>query len=660
MKKGLKSLLTLVLLVTILVPSTVIVLTGIAASSSKATEIKTDEVTTLGYARSSGLEVIINDCVKILQSIARLPETAETARRNYSAVSGEVDRIFANAVAAKDPHLLDIIVMNSEGTIYMDYSTKSPGVFFPGFSEVDNLAKNQTFKSNINENNGTFFVLTGITDGEELLGYIAMVFSTDIFLEYLINCYHDGNCREKNVFITDRKGTAVNFDGNSITRTSEISLPGVKEIINNAVGGVGAREFENVSSSSYIGAYGNIGGVANGWYWYSLFPVSDIDTFPATVRITVIIITAITLIFLLFMFNIVRKVTGPLGEIISKMRRINEGETHERIKVEGDGEYAYISETFNETMNEVLMSGELHRSISELADNMLFEWDFKKSTLYISDNFMNMFEIDPEKATLLNGRFIDYLMEKDDSERFKVDVNKMLRTGESLSGEYQVTTKFKSIIWVSIRAHCIKDRLDEILRVVGVITNINNEKTLSLQLAEKASYDFLSGLYNRATFMRELQNEITRHVGSRVALIFIDVDDFKNINDTYGHDIGDEIIKHVARVIKEKLKGVGFAGRFGGDEFVMCVTDELAIISIGRIAQETLDIFSLGYNYEEMGIVLPVKASLGIAIAPEHGKDNETLLAAADEAMYNVKKNGKHAYQIYNPIDNVMTNQLMN
>ena len=217
-----------------------------------------------------------------------------------------------------------------------------------------------------------------------------------------------------------------------------------------------------------------------------------------------------------------------------------------------------------------------------------------------------------------------------------------------------MTTKNGSLLWFSIRALCVTDRLGEPLRVIGVVTDIDSEKKLELQLSERASYDFLSQLYNRSTFERELKSEIERSAHSKVAVLFIDVDDFKFINDRFGHSVGDEVIKYVAGCIKQRVKGSGFAGRFGGDEFVLCITDPKQIEEIESLSLDLIDELYEGYHSELANVSINVKASIGIAFYPEHGDDSNKVVAAADEAMYFVKKNGKANYHIYQPEDSEM------
>ncbi|MDR2558261.1 MAG: diguanylate cyclase [Oscillospiraceae bacterium] len=662
MKIGLKPLLSVVLLATILIPAGAAVFTGVSAAAQQHTQVTTAEVHALSYAQAVGLDVVVDECAISLHSLARFEEIKLTAGGNFNAVRDEVVRLF-DSVTAASPHLLNVIIIDVNGTVRID-AFENAGAHFGAFAEAEELSRSETLISNItiaDPNYGgenTFFVLTHINEDEVILGYICMVYSTEIFKDYLRT--RDLFAGEGNFFVTDRKGTALWIDNSPVVRQGQANSPPLNELISNTITTV-RRDVDSgtIDSATYIGAYGTINGnknnIKNGWFWYGTFPVSEIDTFPLPMIIIVSVVAVVSVLFVLFALGTIRRVTIPLHDIVIKMRRINEGDMNERLDVKGTDEYAYISESFNEMLDEVLISGEMHRTISELSDNMLFEWDFKKQVLFVSDNFMEMFEIETERATLTNGRFIESLMEKEDAERYSVDINKLFRNLDSMNGEYQVETKTGSMIWISVRSHCVLDRLGELLRVIGVITNINSEKLLSLQLSERASYDFLSGLFNRNTFMRELQSEITRSATSRVGVIFIDVDDFKFINDTYGHDTGDEIIKTVADIIKDKLGSAGFAGRFGGDEFVMCVTEEQTLNNIDKLATAVLEMFDKGYHAEKHNVTLKIKASLGIAITPDHGRDNETVLAAADEAMYFVKKNGKCNFHIYNPEDSVLT-----
>ena len=130
----------------------------------------------------------------------------------------------------------------------------------------------------------------------------------------------------------------------------------------------------------------------------------------------------------------------------------------------------------------------------------------------------------------------------------------------------------------------------------------------------------------------------------------------KFINDRYGHTIGDEVIKYVADTIRVKVEDKGgFAGRFGGDEFVLCFTDQEDIENIENISMDIINELYGGYTTADGTMTINVKASIGIALCPEHSEECNELLSFSDTAMYFVKKNGKANYHIYDPSDEETT-----
>ena len=313
----------------------------------------------------------------------------------------------------------------------------------------------------------------------------------------------------------------------------------------------------------------------------------------------------------------------------------------------GKSELGVIQNSFNEFLDEVSLNSQRYRTLASLSDNMLFEWDFHKESMYVSENLLAKFDVNHETATLNNGRFLDALMSEEHAEKYKSDINTLLRNKNKLTAEYQLMAKSGANVWVSFSATCITDRVGETIRVIGVLTDIDNEKKMELQLSERASYDFLSQLYNRSTFIRMLTSELDRRGPNKIGVMFIDVDDFKFINDRYGHTIGDEVIRYVADTIRTKVddKG-GFAGRFGGDEFVLCFTDQADIANSEQIAMDIIDELYVGYTTTD-GTLINVRASIGIAYCPEHTEDVNELLSFSDTAMYFVKKNGKTNYHVY-------------
>ena len=461
---------------------------------------------------------------------------------------------------------------------------------------------------------------------------------------------------------TFAKGNGAAWDGELVN--TEISLTADStafSCVEEALTGKdlkNSKDIKSIKGSAGGSTYfvGLAGTDVMNWRWVASADNAAFSKFSTTTNLLGwVVVAASAVVFSIASLLVIGRFLGNMNGMLKTMTEISEaeGSTDIRFKVTNRrSELGEIQTSFNELLDEVFLSEERHRTIAELSDNMLFEWDFHKERMYASKNMLAKFDIDTDSATLSNGKFIDSLMSQDDSEKYKRDMNGLLKNKSGYSAEYQLKTKSGAVIWVSLRAVCITDRLGEPLRVIGVMTDIDNEKKLELQLSERASYDFLSQLYNRNTFIRNLTSEIERRGTKRVAVSFIDVDDFKFINDRYGHTIGDEVIRFVADTIRTKVDDRGgFAGRFGGDEFVLCFTNQDDIANIENISMDIINELYEGYTTADGAMHIDVKASIGVAFCPEHTEDVNELLSFADTAMYFVKKNGKTNYHIYIPED---------
>lgn len=500
----------------------------------------------------------------------------------------------------------------------------------------------------------------------ELLGYVCLIINPSAesaLMTALSGKYLDDKA---DMVLVDSEGGTINLDGSgAVSKASQNDAGFVsdsKEIFENVSV---TTTFKDADKNVYTTKSGNrayaAGAVPNvtSWRWVGVADASSFSAFSSKTNIVSWIVVVVSaLIASGIGFIIVNRFVGNMHDMIKKMNSISfdEGLGSMRFDVKKDkSELSTIQRSFNEFIDEVNLNSQRYRTIANLSDNMLFEWDFHKETMYISDNMFAKFDLKPEQAALANGRFVDALMSEEDADRYKRDINMLLKHKDDeqykMSGTYQMTNKAGAMIWVSISAKVTTDRLGEPLRVIGVVSDIDNEKNMEMKLSERASYDFLSQLYNRSTFIRMLKTEIERRGMKKIATMFIDVDDFKFINDRYGHTIGDEVIRYVADTIRKKVddKG-GFAGRFGGDEFVLCFTDQDDIANAEQIALDLIDELYAGYTTSD-GQLINVRASIGISYCPEHTEDVNELLSFSDTAMYFVKKNGKTNYHVYVPED---------
>ncbi len=173
----------------------------------------------------------------------------------------------------------------------------------------------------------------------------------------------------------------------------------------------------------------------------------------------------------------------------------------------------------------------------------------------------------------------------------------------------------------------------------------------NLELLEKVSHmawhDALTGLPNRRLFEDRVEQELvrSRRVGEPVCMFFVDLDNFKTVNDTYGHASGDMLIQQVAHRLVETVRSQDTVARVGGDEFAILLPGLVDQLSINQLAERTLD--AVHTPFDIFGDEIVTSASVGIAIAPEHGDTYDDLLNRADEAMYRAKDHGRDAFEMF-------------
>ncbi|MDP9109715.1 MAG: EAL domain-containing protein, partial [Pseudomonadota bacterium] len=162
-----------------------------------------------------------------------------------------------------------------------------------------------------------------------------------------------------------------------------------------------------------------------------------------------------------------------------------------------------------------------------------------------------------------------------------------------------------------------------------------------------AHSDELTGLPNRARFLQDLTHALARAArsGKQVGLLFMDLDRFKNINDTLGHDAGDRVLCEVARRLREVVRDADLVARLGGDEFVVVAENCSGTAALTGIAQKLLDRIAQSIDIDKQQFHL--SASIGISVYPDDGKDIHALIKNADVAMYRVKETGRNGYQFY-------------
>ncbi len=207
--------------------------------------------------------------------------------------------------------------------------------------------------------------------------------------------------------------------------------------------------------------------------------------------------------------------------------------------------------------------------------------------------------------------------------------------------------KDSATIWCEWYHSCLLDAQGSIVSILSFVQDVSSRIQAEERLQYLATRDALTGLPNRLLLQERLGQAIAqaKRSGRRVGVLFIDLDRFKNVNDTLGHRIGDELLKSVTAALSETLRETDLLARLGGDEFMVIVDDFDDAAVLSRVAKKLQDAISQPFRIEEHDIY--VTSSIGISVYPDDSDDPEGLLKHADVAMYRSKELGRNTYQFF-------------
>lgn len=268
---------------------------------------------------------------------------------------------------------------------------------------------------------------------------------------------------------------------------------------------------------------------------------------------------------------------------------------------------------------------------------------------YVNPAFSRLTGYGPDEALGQNPRI---LKGGDQPEEFYRDMWETLMRGEVWRGEFHNKRKDGSLFWEAASISPITDVQGEISHFVAVKENITDKKMMLEQLEHMARFDMLTGLSNRRMFLDRLDQsvELARRNSQRFALMYLDLDGFKQINDSYGHEAGDLVLKTAASRLQDSVRLSDTVGRMGGDEFTVALGTishyEDAALVAEKIRTALRRPITLPNGTTEL-----IGASIGISVFPDDGDDGDQLLAAADNAMYEVKRNGKGGWRFFSHTD---------
>ena len=287
-----------------------------------------------------------------------------------------------------------------------------------------------------------------------------------------------------------------------------------------------------------------------------------------------------------------------------------------------------------------------------LAGMGTWSWDLPTDTLWFSEEVMRILNYDPQCFNSSFQAFIDSVHPVD-RERVRTATSLAIETNTSYSIDHQLMLTDGKTCFVHTEAAVISDRQGKPIKLEGAIQDITKRKEAENQISHLAFFDILTGLPNRTLFQDHLKrfHAKSEEDKTRYAILFIDIDEFKVINDTLGHQLGDVLLQQVALRLKESVRcddfaASGMVARLGGDEFVVIIDNFKCSGDLAIIAQRIISNLRRPMLLDEAEI--SITGSIGISTFPDDGKDTETLIKNADIAMYSAKNAGRNNFQYFN------------
>ncbi|MBU4254769.1 MAG: EAL domain-containing protein [Acidobacteria bacterium] len=290
----------------------------------------------------------------------------------------------------------------------------------------------------------------------------------------------------------------------------------------------------------------------------------------------------------------------------------------------------------------------LSHALMDIKDSVFFT-DMEDNIIYVNDAFCRTYGYHEEEIV---GKEAAVLWGKDIENEYQQSIfPKALRGG--LKGEFLHRREDGSLFPVLLSRAVIKDDRKKPIAIAGIVRDITERKLIEQQFQSLAHFDSLTCLPNRTYMMEKLSHLLVqaRWNNHTLALLFIDLDHFKKINDTLGHDAGDKMLKDVASRLVECVRDSDTVARMGGDEFMIILPKITKAQDAAVIAQRVLKSFDSPFTLN--GHDCMIGASIGISQYPTDGDDYESLVKNADIAMYKAKEIGGKNYQFYNPAMNM-------
>ncbi|WP_297424142.1 diguanylate cyclase [Clostridium sp.] len=509
-------------------------------------------------------------------------------------------------------------------------------------------------KGDVNKGIKSVIVASPIFFDNEYQGAIVSIINMNYF-EKLVNEVHSFKTGE--IMVLDNNGMVAASSSEYVKDSiSKINVPNNlyeewKNIdLNKNPSGTIEYKINGVEKVGYYSRISN-----SGWVVFSGVEWNELKT-PINKSIKDIVIFLVLIVLLIvssYVFTI-NYFSKPIYKLLQAIRKIKQGDYKDRFIYNENNEFGEIAGAFNDLIDnieknnkyqeELRISEERYGIIISQTEDIIFEWNINKDTIYFSENWKKKFGYEPITSSISENISKSNSIHKDDIKQLGKVLNDIIKGETYAEAEIRIRKEKIEYIWCKIRITAMFDKNGNIFKAIGIIIDIDKEKKKTEELLYKAQRDSLTSLYNKGTSQSMIE-EFIKDNNSSGALFVIDLDNFKAVNDNLGHLAGDVVLTNISSMISKNFYDDSIVGRIGGDEFIIFLKNVESEEQIRDSAEELLNVFRRNTAKEILDY--NISASIGIAKYPEHGETYKELFISADKAVYLAKNRGKDNYCIF-------------
>ncbi len=388
----------------------------------------------------------------------------------------------------------------------------------------------------------------------------------------------------------------------------------------------------------------------------------------------IIMIGGLVFLFGLILQQILQKVlSAPILDMVQSAQRFASGEQAARFDEKRNDEFGYLAKFINQALDSIMDQQQQIESsrkalyeekiqaeitLSSIMDGVITT-DANNGVRYVNPVAERLLELDKKVVKGRNLADLVTLVDEDSGDHLAIPTLHCLQTQQVtvLSGHSALVLGDGKTIHIEASAAPMRNDEGELIGSVMVLQDVSQERKLKRQLSYQASHDMLTGLFNRLMFEQHLEAVLVnvRQEGRHHALCYVDLDQFKIVNDTCGHVAGDELLRQIGDLLKSCIREGDTLARLGGDEFGLLLENcELQkAVSVADKMRESVKGFRFGWHDKSFEI----GASIGVVAINAENNDKASILASADMACYAAKDMGRNRVHVYEPSDTHLTEQ---